>query len=110
MYCLCRKPDDGDFMVGCDFCNEWYHGKCVNISRKQAQSIKRYSCPKCVSKHPIVYAPPRQDDDYSSQEEDESEEEEEETFPIKRKLSNTSQEPQRKIIRKEGIRSSQEVS
>jgi hypothetical protein len=104
---LCRKPDNGDFMIGCDFCSEWYHGKCVNITRKQAADIKRYSCPKCQPKQPIVYAPQRKDDDYSSQEEDESEDEA--TFPIKRKLSNTTQEP-RKLPKKEGLRGSLEVS
>ncbi|CAN0038377.1 unnamed protein product [Choristocarpus tenellus] len=30
-YCLCRGPNDGSFMVGCDSCEEWFHGACVNI-------------------------------------------------------------------------------
>lgn len=115
MYCLCRRPDNGDFMIGCDFCPEWYHGKCVGVSRKQAAGIKRYSCPKCQPKQPIIYAQRRPDDDYSSQgddddEDDDSDEEEEETFPIKRKLSNTAPQPQPKQIKKEGIRGSQEIS
>jgi hypothetical protein len=105
VYCLCRKPDNGDFMIGCDFCNEWYHGKCVGVSRKQAGDIKRYSCPKCQPKQPIVYAPRRQDDDYSSQEESEDEE----TYP-KRKLSNTTQEPRKILKREVPLRASQEVS
>ena len=104
LYCLCRKPDDGDFMVGCDFCNEWYHGKCVGVSRKQAADIKRYSCPKCQPKQPIVYVQQRQDDDYSQGEEEE-EDDEEETLPNKRKLSNGAQESQRKQAR-----TSQEIS
>ena len=26
VYCLesCRKPDDGNFMIGCDSCDEWF--------------------------------------------------------------------------------------
>lgn len=30
-YCLCRGPNDGSFMVGCDTCEEWFHGACVKI-------------------------------------------------------------------------------
>lgn len=26
-YCVCRHPDDGDIMVQCDTCKEWYHGR-----------------------------------------------------------------------------------
>ncbi|KAH0057375.1 hypothetical protein KCU86_g4327, partial [Aureobasidium melanogenum] len=32
LYCICRKPDTGTFMIGCDGgCDDWFHGKCVNI-------------------------------------------------------------------------------
>lgn len=30
-YCLCRGPNDGSFMVGCDTCEEWFHGACVKL-------------------------------------------------------------------------------
>lgn len=30
-YCFCRKPDNGSFMIYCEFCSEWYHGSCVGI-------------------------------------------------------------------------------
>ena len=23
LHCLCRKPDDGQFMIQCDYCDEW---------------------------------------------------------------------------------------
>jgi hypothetical protein len=26
VYCSCRKPDDGRFMIYCDACQEWFHG------------------------------------------------------------------------------------
>ena len=26
-YCpVCSDPDDGSFMIGCDGCDEWFHG------------------------------------------------------------------------------------
>lgn len=31
-YCpVCGDPDDGSFMIGCDGCDEWFHGTCVGI-------------------------------------------------------------------------------
>ena len=51
VYCVCRKPDTGEFMIGCDVCNEWFHGKCVKVSEKKAALINRYVCPICASTH-----------------------------------------------------------
>jgi hypothetical protein len=32
LYCICRKPyRQGVFMIGCDNCDEWYHGRCVGF-------------------------------------------------------------------------------
>jgi len=32
IYCICRLPcSDGDDMVCCDNCNEWFHCTCLNI-------------------------------------------------------------------------------
>ncbi|KAK4692510.1 hypothetical protein P7C71_g4711, partial [Lecanoromycetidae sp. Uapishka_2] len=32
IYCICRKPDDHNLMIGCDGpCGDWYHTKCVNM-------------------------------------------------------------------------------
>ena len=46
-YCVCRKPYSGRFMIQCDFCDEWYHGSCVNITPKDALGIDRYKCKAC---------------------------------------------------------------
>ena len=53
-YCVCRKPYDGRFMIQCDFCEEWYHGSCVNITATDALDIDKYKCRACkenVNKH-----------------------------------------------------------
>ena len=39
-YCLCRKPYAG-FMIGCDTCDEWYHGPCVAVSEHGAEKLAR---------------------------------------------------------------------
>ena len=48
-YCLCRQPDDGQFMIQCDYCEEWFHGSCVNLSAEEAEGIGEYLCLKCES-------------------------------------------------------------
>ncbi|KAG9900360.1 hypothetical protein KCU98_g16178, partial [Aureobasidium melanogenum] len=51
LYCICRKPDTGTFMIGCDGgCDDWFHGKCVNISEKWKTLIDKYICPFCEEK------------------------------------------------------------
>ncbi|CAD0091918.1 unnamed protein product [Aureobasidium vineae] len=51
LYCLCRRPDTGTFMIGCDGgCDDWFHGKCVNISEKWKSLIDKYICPFCTEK------------------------------------------------------------
>ncbi|KAF3855849.1 hypothetical protein F7725_016572 [Dissostichus mawsoni] len=47
LYCICRKPDINCFMIGCDKCNEWFHGHCINITEKKAKAIREWYCMKC---------------------------------------------------------------
>ena len=45
-------------MIGCEHCDEWYHGDCVNVTEKDAKYIKRYYCKECRDKNPnlrVVY-------------------------------------------------------
>jgi len=39
LYCVCKQPYDqnADFMIGCDVCNEWYHGSCVGVTQKESK-------------------------------------------------------------------------
>ena len=45
-YCICRQPYEG-FMIGCDGCEEWYHGSCIGLSQEQAQKFDKYVCVRC---------------------------------------------------------------
>ena len=49
VYCYCRKEDNGSFMIQCSTCLEWFHGTCVDITPRQAKSIKQYICCECTS-------------------------------------------------------------
>ena len=47
IYCFCKKPWDNQFMIQCDFCEEWYHGKCVDVTPTEALHIDKYKCRAC---------------------------------------------------------------
>ena len=49
VYCICRKPDNGTFMIGCDgTCDDWFHGKCVGVEERDKNLIDKYICPTCT--------------------------------------------------------------
>ncbi|XP_060724657.1 nucleosome-remodeling factor subunit BPTF-like isoform X2 [Tachysurus vachellii] len=50
LYCICRTPyDEAQFYIGCDRCQNWYHGRCVGILQSEATYIDEYICPQCQS-------------------------------------------------------------
>jgi COMPASS component SPP1 len=51
LYCICRRPDTGTFMIGCDGpCEDWCHGKCVGIPESDKNLIDKFMCPACTEK------------------------------------------------------------
>ncbi|VDI22774.1 nucleosome-remodeling factor subunit BPTF [Mytilus galloprovincialis] len=52
LYCTCRGPYTGEFMISCDKCSEWYHGRCVGISPQEAEEWENqdYICSGCKIK------------------------------------------------------------
>jgi len=55
IYCICRKGDNHQWMIACDGgCDDWFHGKCVNISQQDEGLIDKYICPNCSEKLEIV--------------------------------------------------------
>ncbi|EDS26515.1 CpG-binding protein [Culex quinquefasciatus] len=53
-YCICRSSDSSRFMIGCDACEEWYHGDCINVTEKEAKHIKHYYCQRCKEEDPTL--------------------------------------------------------
>lgn len=47
VYCICRTADVSRFMIGCDKCEEWYHGDCINVTETEANKIKKFFCQRC---------------------------------------------------------------
>ena len=45
--CICRGPDTGETMIGCDYCKDWFHLTCVDLSPEEAEELDLYKCPNC---------------------------------------------------------------
>ena len=52
LWCICREPHNNRFMICCDKCEDWFHGKCVGITRGMGRELElkglEWICPKCV--------------------------------------------------------------
>ena len=48
LYCVCRKPDQGSWMINCEVCNDWFHGTCVSLDETDEPLIGTYVCPICT--------------------------------------------------------------
>jgi len=59
LFCVCRQPYDGEWMVGCDFCEDWFHPRCVGLTRKRAKSMAHYECVTCATKRRLGEAQQR---------------------------------------------------
>ncbi|KAG0094375.1 hypothetical protein BGZ93_007305 [Podila epicladia] len=48
VYCICRGPYDGvEFMIACDRCEEWFHGRCIGLKPQDAKKSNHYFCETC---------------------------------------------------------------
>lgn len=45
----CGGPDDGDLMVQCDVCQEWYHLGCTDL-KKPPEENESWECDGCINK------------------------------------------------------------
>ena len=81
-HCLCGGPSDGRFMIGCDGCDNWFHGHCVGVDKKTPEAeLSAWLCPQCAN------APLQQIDvvNFHSQydvSDDESDAEQDESSPL----------------------------
>ncbi|XP_067835700.1 CXXC-type zinc finger protein 1-like [Heptranchias perlo] len=41
-------------MIGCDKCNEWFHGSCIQITEKMAKGIRQWYCQQCRVNDPTL--------------------------------------------------------
>ncbi|CAC19756.1 histone demethylase (H3-trimethyl-K4 specific), Lid2 complex subunit Lid2 [Schizosaccharomyces pombe] len=46
IFCFCRLPESG-VMIECEICHEWYHAKCLKMSKKKLRQDEKFTCPIC---------------------------------------------------------------
>ncbi|KAF9438381.1 hypothetical protein BGZ76_008292 [Entomortierella beljakovae] len=46
--CICSNPtlDDGLFMIACDKCEVWFHGRCVGV--REGDGVETWYCKRCT--------------------------------------------------------------
>ncbi|KAI9823094.1 MAG: hypothetical protein M1826_000298, partial [Phylliscum demangeonii] len=55
LYCICKKPDDGSVMIGCDGgCNDWFHAACVHVDPEDMELIDKYICTASPVRTPLL--------------------------------------------------------
>ena len=47
LWCICKQPHNNRFMICCDNCLDWYHGKCVGITKRMGK-VRILSCLRCT--------------------------------------------------------------
>ncbi|XP_008203229.1 uncharacterized protein LOC100679883 isoform X2 [Nasonia vitripennis] len=54
LWCICRQPHNNRFMICCDICQDWFHGKCVNVTKAMGEDMENkgveWVCPNCKTK------------------------------------------------------------
>lgn len=53
-YCICRKPHGNRFMIACDHCEDWFHGSCIGLSKKQSEQYESWVCQTCRQNDPTL--------------------------------------------------------
>ncbi|PSN55378.1 hypothetical protein C0J52_01814 [Blattella germanica] len=57
LWCICKKPHNNCFMICCDSCEDWFHGKCVGVTKSMGKQMElngvEWVCPNCIKKKEI---------------------------------------------------------
>lgn len=59
LWCICRRPHNNRFMICCDKCEDWFHGKCVGVTKQMGTEMEQrgveWVCPNCLKKlQPLI--------------------------------------------------------
>ncbi|CAK1552071.1 unnamed protein product [Leptosia nina] len=68
LLCICQTPyDNTKFYVGCEHCNNWFHGDCVGVTEEMSKTMEEYVCSECrrAEETQELYCLCRQPYDYS---------------------------------------------
>jgi len=68
-HCICGGPSDGSFMLGCDSCDKWFHGSCMEIDKETGDALSKWICPMC-SNSPLPKSEQNQNETFAISTED----------------------------------------
>jgi len=52
--CLCQEEKPG-WMVQCGFCDAWYHGQCIYVTKSTVGTNSQFRCPVCCKRKGVPY-------------------------------------------------------
>ena len=47
LFCVCRRANDGEAMICCDVCEEWYHLRCIGLTAQEVARLEHFVCARC---------------------------------------------------------------
>lgn len=56
LWYICKGPHKNRFMICCGVYEDWFHGKCVHVSKTMGKRSANHSTEKCCSGFPLVVA------------------------------------------------------
>ena len=64
---ICQEPARRG-VIGCDFCEEWYHSSCLNLKKEDVKHLtkRKWNCPKCDPNYKQAKAQERTNSDNGS--------------------------------------------
>ncbi|PKI84486.1 Transcription factor bye1 [Malassezia vespertilionis] len=104
VYCVCRKQDNGSPMICCSVCGEWYHLKCMGLSKRVADAMDEYVCDPCEKSTSVGETRSKDENEDEFKEEDAQEDEGVDDDAYEKASSDENERPTRNVAPRRAAR------